>query len=348
MLRERIEARWIDAFAETFRLCEVKPGEVCAILSESQSRRVNVDLAELALQRMGAEVFHVVLPSPRQTAPAPVRSTGASDAIRGLEPVIGALGASGFVADCTVEGLLHARELPAILKGGARVLMVSNEHPELLERLTPTPELEAKVKTGIRMLRDAKQMRVTSAAGTDLTVDVEKAPAGGGWGYSKRAGTITHWPGGLCLCFPAPGCVNGTVVMNTGDVNLTFKRYVDRPIHLTIEDDYITDISGDGVDAALFDSYIAAWGDREAYAVSHVGWGMNPAARWDSLTAYDRSQVNGTELRAFAGNFLYSTGANEVAGRHTLGHFDLPMRGHTISLDGTVVVENGVLQGELA
>ena len=31
-----------------------------------------------------------------------------------------------------------------------------------------------------------------------------------------------------------------------------------------------------------------------------------------------------TEQRAFAGNFLYSTGANEVAGRHTLGHYDLP------------------------
>ena len=34
-----------------------------------------------------------------------------------------ALAACGFVADCTVEGLLHAPELPAILKGGARVLM---------------------------------------------------------------------------------------------------------------------------------------------------------------------------------------------------------------------------------
>ena len=63
---------------------------------------------------------------------------------------------------------------------------------------------------------------------------------------------------------------------------------------------------------------------------------------------YDKSQVNGTELRAFAGNFLYSTGANEVAGRHTLGHFDLPMRGCTVTLDDHVVVLDGNLQGELA
>ena len=45
------------------------------------------------------------------------------------------------------------------------------------------------------------------------------------------------------------------------------------------------------------------------------------------------------------GNFLYSTGANEFAGRFTKGHFDLPVRGCTISLDGVNVVEDGELAG---
>ena len=52
----------------------------------------------------------------------------------------------------------------------------------------------------------------------------------------------------------------------------------------------------------------------------------------------------GTELRAVPGNFLFSTGANEFAGRYTAGHFDLPMMGTTIELDGTVVIKDGVLQ----
>ncbi len=75
---------------------------------------------------------------------------------------------------------------------------------------------------------------------------------------------------------------------------------------------------------------------------------MNPRARWEALTMYDRRDTNGTELRAVAGNFLYSTGANEAAGRFTLGHFDLPMRGCTVTLDGVPVVEQGRLIGELA
>lgn len=348
MLVERVESKWIDAFEATFRLCGVEPGDVCAVLSESQSRQVNVQLSELALARLGARIFHVTLPTLPQTAPVAIRSTGASDAIDGIQPVIDALKSATMVADCTVEGLLHSPELPEILGGGARVLMVSNEHPELLERLVPDTALEAKVKIGTKMLRAASTMRVTSSAGTDLTIDVSDAPAGSSWGYTARPGTIAHWPGGLCLCFPAAGSVNGTLVMAPGDVNLTFKRYLESSVTMTIVDDYVTDLVGDGVDAALMESYLAAWGDREAYAVSHVGWGMNPAARWDSLAMYDKTQVNGTELRAFGGNFLYSTGANEVAGRHTLGHFDLPMRNCTIELDGTAVVVEGVLQGDLA
>jgi 2,5-dihydroxypyridine 5,6-dioxygenase len=348
MLVEQIEGKWIDAFATTFELCGVQPGDVCAVLSESQSRAVNVRLSDLALQRLGARVFHVVVPTPRQSAAVAIRSTGASDAIGGLQPVIDALGTSVLVADCTVEGLLHAKELPAILERGARILMVSNEHPELLERLQPDRALEAKVKAGTKLLRAASTMTVASAGGTDLVIDVSAAPAGSSWGYTDRPGTIAHWPGGLCLCFPPAGTVNGTLVMDNGDVNLTFKRYMESPVRLTIENDFIVDISGDGLDAALMRSYLEAWGDKEAYAVSHVGWGMNPAARWDSLAMYDKSQVNGTELRAFGGNFLYSTGANEVAGRNTLGHFDLPMRGCTVALDGLAVVAEGVLQGELA
>ncbi len=348
MLRDRIEGKWIDTFCSVFSLCNVAAGEPVAILSESQSRSLNVNLTELALLRLGARPFHIVLPSPPQTAPVPVRSTGASVAVQGLEPVIGALASSGLVVDCTVEGMLHAPELPKILAGGARLLMVSNEHPDVLERLLPTPELAPKVKTGLKMLAAATEMRVASVAGTDLLVDVAEARVGGVWGYCDKPKQVAHWPGGLCLCFPAAGTTNGTLVLDRGDLNLTFKRYLETPVTLTIEQDYVTSIDGDGADAELMRSYFAAWNDRDAYAVSHVGWGMNPAARWDAITMYDRRDVNGTEQRAFAGNFLYSTGANEVAKRFTAGHFDLPLRNCTVSLDNQVVVDKGVLQGDLA
>ncbi len=348
MIADRIEGKWIELFAEVFGRCKVAPGDVCAVLSETQSRALNVQLAELALARLGARAFHVVVPTPPQSAPVPIRSTGASAALQNLGPAISALAASVFVADCTVEGLMHAPELPQILKGGARVLYISDEHPDVLERLAPSPADEQRVRAGMRLLKEAKQMSVASPGGTDLRIRVAGARVGGVWGYTEKPGTLSHWPGGLCLCFPKETSVNGTLVMAPGDLNLTFKRYVESPVRLAIENDYVTRIEGDALDAELMREYFAAWGDREAYAVSHVGWGMNPRARWDALVMYDRRDVNGTEQRAFAGNFLYSTGANEIAGRHTLGHFDLPFRHCTIKLDGKAVVEDGRLAGELA
>jgi 2,5-dihydroxypyridine 5,6-dioxygenase len=338
-----VEARWLAAFVDVLHRCGVKPGDACAVLAESQSRPVLVQLATLALQQLGARCFTLTLPTPPVTTPVPVRSTGASMALGGPGPAVAALAGCTLVVDCTVEGLQHAAELPAILAGGARVLVVSNEHPEILERCVPRAEDEAVARDAMRRLRGARRMTVTSAAGTDLQIDLTGARVGGVWGFTAKPGTLSHWPGGLVLAFPAAATVRGTLVLDRGDVNLTFKRYLETPVRMTIEDDHVTHIGGDGVDAELMRTQFAAWADRSAYAVSHVGWGLNPRARWDSMAFYDKADFNGTELRAFAGNFLYSTGANEVAGRHTPGHFDLPLRACTVLLDGQAVVRDGAL-----
>ncbi len=348
MLIERIEGKWIDDFVEVFGLCCVKPGEVAAILSESQSRPVLAELAELALTQMGAKVFHVRLVTPRLKEAVPVRSTGTSLAIEGLEPVIQALSSSQFIVDCTVEGLLHSVERAALVAKGARIMMISNEHPEILERVKPSLLVQEKAQAGGRMITEAKLMRVTSAAGTDLTVNLNGVQGRGSAGIADQPGSFGYWPAGMCICYPSNGSVNGKLVLDRGDVNLTFKRYLESPVTLRIEDDFVTAIEGEGLDAELMRSYYESWQDRNAYAISHVGWGMAPAARWDSLAMYDKRDTNGTELRAFAGNFLISTGANPAAGRFSACHFDFPMRNCTVSLDGQVVVREGVLQGGLA
>lgn len=338
-----IEGHWVAAFVDVLQRCGVRQGDSCAVLAESQSRAVLPQLAALALQQIGAQYFNVTLPTPAPSAPVPVRSTGASAALTGQAAVVQALARCTLVVDCSVEGLQHAAELAPILVGGARVLVVSNEHPEILVRCLPQAEDERQVRDAMRQLKAARRMHVGSAAGTDLDIDLGGARIGGVWGFTARPGTLTHWPGGLVLAFPAAGCVNGTLVLDRGDVNLTFKRYLQDVVRLVIADDHVIEVVGDSPDAELMRAHFAAWGARAAYAVSHVGWGLNRRARWDAMAFYDKSDFNGTELRAFAGNFLYSTGANEVAGRHTLAHFDLPIRACTVELDGVAVVRRGVL-----
>lgn len=349
MLQERIEGKWLAAFSRVFALNGIGPGVQVAILSETQSRPVLVHLSELAAYGLGADFCMIVLPTPPQRAPVPVRSTGTSLAIAGNRAVIAALAMVDVIVDCTVEGLIHAAEWPEIEAAGrARLLVITNEHPEILERLEPKAALGPKVQRGIAMLRAAKAMRVTSAAGTDLAVDLNGAPCGGTAGFGTEPGSVAHWPGGLCLAFPGKGAANGRIVMAPGDMNLTFKSVLTSRIEITITDDFITDIAGTGTDAQHFREYLAAWEDPAAYGLSHVGWGMNPGAAWVSALMYDKRDLQAVEFRAIAGSFLWSTGANQYAGRFTEGHFDLPMRGCTITLDGVAAVQDGVLQGDLA
>ena len=54
MLQERIEPAWIDAFEAVLTRCALQPQDTVAILGETQSRPVLIELARLAATRLGA------------------------------------------------------------------------------------------------------------------------------------------------------------------------------------------------------------------------------------------------------------------------------------------------------
>jgi len=334
---------WVATFADLFEKCAIRKDEDIVLLSERASRPVNIEIAKLALGQMGLDFLHIEVPTPPEPAGPIVKSSGASVALQGQKLAIDALKAADIVIDMSVEGLMHAPQTPEILASGTRVMNISQEHPDCLARLRPQAEMKDIVREAVARCRGAKTMQVTSAHGSDLSVNMQDAATVGVWGWTDRPGTLAHWPGGIVVSFPAAGSVNGRLVMGAGDINLSFKRYLEQPVELVIENDYITSVSGTGSDARLMADYLASFDSPEAYATSHVGWGLNKAARYEALTIYDKADSNGTELRALAGNFLYSTGANEFAGRFTRGHFDLPMLGCDIRLDGQLVVEAGKL-----
>ena len=60
---------WLDMFVQVFSLCGVQAGDACAVLSETATRREFPPLAEVALLRLGARPFHIVMPARPLTAP---------------------------------------------------------------------------------------------------------------------------------------------------------------------------------------------------------------------------------------------------------------------------------------
>ena len=332
----------IDAFETLFRLCRASADESTMVLAEPGTRSDNLSFAVAALDRLGIKPTLVTAPAP-PIPPGPIiRSTGASTALNHQPQLLEQLQQADLLVDMTVEGLMHAEQTASLLQAGVRIQNIANEHPETLQRLAPLPHDRDHVRAAVAACRGASQMQVTSAAGTDLSVSMGGAATVGVWGWTDRPGTLAHWPGGLVVSFPSAGSVNGTLVMAAGDVNLTFKRYLEAPVIFHLEDDFVTRIEGTGTDAELMRRYLAEFKDPLAYATSHVGWGLNERASYAALAMLDKRDTNGNELRALAGNFLFSTGANEFAGRHTLGHFDLPVMHCDITLDGVPVVAAGV------
>ena len=155
-------------------------------------------------------------------------------------------------------------------------MSISNEHPDILARLAPDPDLKPIVKDAVARCRSATEMQVTSAAGTQSFSCHDQY--GDGWrlGLDRSCWHSAHWRGGLVVSFPNAATANGRLVFKPGDINLTFKRYFESEVICQIEDDFITSIEGNGSDARLMRHYLDGFDDALAYATSHVGWGLNP------------------------------------------------------------------------
>ena len=125
--------------------------------------------------------------------------------------------------------------------------------------------------------------------------------------------------------------------MATGDIIYPLKRFVQSPIEFVIRQGRVIEING-GEDAALLQRFIDGYHDSRAYAISHIGWGLNAACTWD----VDLPGI-GMDGRAHYGNVLFSMGPDTEFGgdNDTPCHLDLPMRNCTLFLDGQVIVEDG-------
>jgi 2,5-dihydroxypyridine 5,6-dioxygenase len=78
--------------------------------------------------------------------------------------------------------------------------------------------------------------------------------------------------------------------------------------------------------------------------VSHIGWGLNERAKWHHFaTSRNLAQEYVMNALSFYGNVLFSTGPNTELGgdNDTPCHLDLPMRGCSLWVDDTQVLDKG-------
>ncbi|MEM5277295.1 2,5-dihydroxypyridine 5,6-dioxygenase [Cupriavidus taiwanensis] len=331
----------IEAWRKVLRLSRLEPGQTVTILTSAATHPQTLSTALTATQSMGAIVNRLDLP-PVNGEKALSRDALAylgTTPLTGNPAAIAALKASDLVLDLMT--LLFSPEQHEILQGGTRILLAV-EPPEVLARMVPCEADRERVKAASQRLASAREMHVVSPAGTDLRCPLGEFPAISEYGFVDEPGRWDHWPSGFALTWPNEGAAYGTIVLDKGDILLPQKTYVTEPIRLTVEAGFATRIEG-GLHAELLSEYMASFNDPEAYAISHIGWGLQPRAHWSTLGLYDREATIGMDARAFEGNFLFSLGPNNEAGGHrtTACHIDIPVRRCTVRLDGVDVVTAG-------
>ena len=336
----------IDAWNQVLKLSNLEAGQSVAILTDPNTNPQTLSTAIVACQAIGATVTRVDLPAAnaaKSLSRDPTSYVGTT-ALTGNRSALAALKASDLVLDLML--LLFSPEQEEILLGGTKILLAV-EPPEVLVRLVPTLEDRSAVLAAAERLAAAKSMRVTSKAGTDVTFPLGSYPLLKEYGFVDEPGRWDHWPSGFLATWPTDYSAEGTIVLDRGDIWTPWKTYINDPITLTVRKGYVTDIAGK-LDADFLKDYMQFFDDPDAYAISHVGWGLQKRARWSVLGLYDREATLGMDARAFAGNFLFSLGPNnEVGGSNNSAcHIDIPMRRCTVELDGVAVVTDGLLVGE--
>jgi 2,5-dihydroxypyridine 5,6-dioxygenase len=331
----------IEAWKEVLTLSKLERGQTVTILTSASTHPQTLSCALIATQSMGAIVNRLDLP-PINGEKGFSRDSLAylgTTPLTGNHAAIAALKNSDLVLDLMT--LLFSPEQHEILQSGTKILLAV-EPPEVLVRLVPTLADRTRVLAAAERIKAARQMHVSSASGTDFTCPMGNFPAIAEYGFVDEPGRWDHWPSGFALTFPNDKTAHGKIVIDRGDILLPQKHYVGEPITLTVEGGYAVRIEG-GTDAALLRDYMETFDDPEGYAISHIGWGLQPRARWSTLGLYDREATIGMDARAFEGNFLFSLGPNNEGGgdRTTTCHIDIPLRHCTVSLDNEVVVRDG-------
>jgi len=329
----KIAAMWREVLA----LSNLKPNEKVLVLTSSNSNPVLIEGAMRAAAELGAKVARLDLPPTWHVEEyrSDATTIDGISAIEGHDLAIGAMKAADLVID--LIWLIHSPAQKEVLKSGTRMLL-AYEPPEVLARVMPSEGDRRRVLAAREAYAHGKRIRITSDAGTDLNAEIGDYPITAEYGFADTPGRWDHWPSGFVARVTNAGTARGRVVLAPGDIILPFNSYVQSNIDLTVEGGAITKIEG-GFDAEYLREYMKEFDDKNAYTISHLGWGLQPKARWSALGMNDKSGTYGMEARAFYGNFLFSTGP--TAGKPTPCHLDIPMRKCSFFIDNEPMVVAG-------
>ena len=183
-------------------------------------------------------------------------------------------------------------------------------------------------------LAEAKEIRVTTPLGTDIRGQVKGRPVQYETGLFKKPGQFAAFPDSEINISPIEGTTEGKVIGDVSIMSVGITLY--DHVTLIVKQGKIVDIQG-GMAAMKLRQILEALNDEKAYNYAEFGIGLNPEARLCATNLEDLGRL---------GNCHAGIGSNFAIGGKVLApnHIDVMYKDTTVSFDGKVVLDKGVLK----
>lgn len=318
----------------------VKKGEVVLITADTMSDMGLVDAVAASAFAAGAVPMTVTVPTPRGVGKA-------ADPDLPLDALTGAILGADVWIEFNHQWLLYSTPFEIAMEKSdkLRYMCLVDFSKELLVRTVgkvETAQLQIFMAAFTKRHETAKEMHVTTPAGTDVSFQLEPSHL-----VCNDCGNATvpgmHMLTGQINVVPKFGTINGKIVFD-GTITPPFGKVPSQPVVLTVENSKIVKFEG-GPEAAEYEKYLASFEDEGMFKMAHIAYGFNPGAILTGNVVEDERVWGCTEWGI---GYVSPIDAPPV-GQDAKSHTDGICLNSTVWLDGQMIMEEGkIVDKELA
>lgn len=301
----------------------LKPDESVLILTDPTCHRIGMALLTAA-RKIGAYAVYTEMPAMERNGQEPPPAL--AELMKGFPAVVAA----------TSKSLTHTDARREACRAGARVATMPGILEETMIRCLAADyyAIAERTERVTRLLNDGHRVRVTTAAGTDLSFSIEGVNAISSTGLIHQPGAFGNLPSGESYMRPLEGTAAGVVVVDGSMAGVGNLLAMGETIQIAVNGGIATTITGREA-ARKLDGLLRAVGP-DAYTVAEFGVGTNDAARIIGNILEDE-KVMGTIHIAFGNNVSMGGMVNVPI------HLDGIIQSPTVELDGRLLMDNGRL-----
>jgi 2,5-dihydroxypyridine 5,6-dioxygenase len=338
---------------EILSLSAVKDGERAILLTTHVYDERMVEAFRIALNDLNAEFLRLIVP-PRSNADhrfANPLTKYASEVLKTADIVVNIFSYTWWPLPYAPSPAgriwMHSDEFIQVTNGKTRWLDVSIGE-DAMRRLFPTEAMIHRTVNGAKLMAKAKEIRIESSAGTNLTLRKDGRKGHRQIGVVDEEGMWDNYGFGLVACAPLEDSAEGTLVMQPGDYILQSMMEVKDKVEMTFRNGHVTKIEG-GLSAKILEKWLAQWKHPDSYAPAHIGWGTHlEGAVWvgnREFTVADAESYPGNMQLALGRNVFNTTNPMTGLGgkNRTPSHLDLQCLNTSFYIDDEIVVKDGQL-----